>query len=462
MYNFLYSIIGDLAPHYVTAAMDLGISWLYLLVLCSRKKTQSNFIPRIITLMVTQVFLCIGVSAIRSGSDTLLQRIVFELALSLLLLGSVLFLYQESVSESLMMFSSIIVTKNFSGTIIPLLRNLFGNNDMQTISFFSDYVPWRDWSLFLGIQLLFLVIITYLFRRAEKKQLASLNLPGAAFLCGIALILKCVIAPVARYYQPVSFELSIYVKILMSMLYLVVIAIRSGLLAHKKIETELQITEGLLRQEKKRYSEMRDSIEMINMRCHDLKRQLSKLQEKLTQDEVDALREAIEIYDSNINTGNEIVDTVLYQKELYCRKNNIQLSWMCDGSSLSFIAPSSLYALLENALENAIEAVMNLPEEQRMITINAFNEDGVLLQVSNYFNPGLVLRNGTSKNDSVHHGFGLKSIRYIVSSYGGTMKTTCIDDVFLLDIHFPNQYVSVERGKPSYSPQKRKADRKEC
>lgn len=437
MFELIFHTLGDLTADYITAAMDLIICLFYLLILCHGKKHRSVFIPRVIISITVELLLCVGISSIRSGEDTVFHRIFFELAISGLILGNVFLLYRESLSESLMMFSSVIVTKNFSGTVIPLLRNLAGNDDMSTVSFFSDYFPLRDWSIFIGLQLLFLLSIAWLFRRAERKQTAVLSLPGAAFLCMIALILKCIIAPIARYYQPVSFELSVFIKILMIMLYLVVIAIRSGLLAHKKIETELQITEGLLHQEKKRYTEMRDSIEVINMRCHDLKRQLSKLQNKLTQEEVDSLREAIEIYDSNINTGNEIVDTVLYQKELYCRKNSIRLSWMCDGSCLSFIAPSSLYALLENALENAIEAVMKLPTEQRIITINTFKENAsVMIQVSNYFDSSTAVRNGTSKEDSVHHGFGLKSMRYIVSSYGGDIRTTCIDNVFILDITF--------------------------
>lgn len=438
MFEFLQSLIGEYTVHFISAAIDIVICWFYMLILCSEKKRKNWFPVRIGFLFAADLLLCVGLSALRTNADTLPIRILFELGLAALELINIFFLYHESLSESLMMFSSVIVAKNFSGTVIPLLRNLLGNNDMETISFFSDYVPMRDWSIYLGIQLLFLFSIAYLFRRADGLSSTALALPGSLFIFFITLIMKCVMAPVARFYQPTSFSLSMFVKVLIAIMYLVIIAIRAGLVTRQKIETELQITESLLRQEKKRYTEMRDSIEVINMRCHDLKRQLSKLQNKLTQEEVDALREAIEIYDSNINTGNEIVDTVLYQKELYCRKNGIRLSWVCDGKCLSFISPSSLYALLENAMENAIEATINLPEEQKIITINAFQEGGsVQIEVSNYFDSEKEAQHGTTKEDKVHHGLGLKSMRYIASSYGGTIETSCVDNIFILNIHIP-------------------------
>jgi len=438
MFDFLYSIIGNYATHFISAAIDIIICWLYMLILCGEKNRREWFSVRIPALLAVDLVLCVGLSALRTNEDTLPLRMVFELGLAAMELINIFLLYNESFSESLMMFSSVVVTKNFSGTVIPLLRNLLGVNDMESISFFADYVPLRDWTIHLGLQLLFLVAIAYLFRRADGLSSTSLALPGSLFIFIITLIMKCVMAPVARFYQPTSFSLSMFVKLLIAIMHLVIIAIRAGLVTRQKIETELQITESLLRQEQKRYTEMRDSIEVINMRCHDLKRQLSKLQDKLTQEEIDALREAIEIYDSNIHTGNEIVDTVLYQKELYCRKNGIRLSWVCDGRSLSFIAPSSLYALLENAMENAIEATIDLPAEEKIITINAFQEGKtVQIEVSNYFDTEKVLQHGTSKEDKIHHGLGLKSMRYIVSTYGGTIETSCVDNIFILNIHIP-------------------------
>jgi len=120
-----------------------------------------------------------------------------------------------------------------------------------------------------------------------------------------------------------SFDLSVIIKVLMLVIYFMIISIRAGLLSRQKMRTDLTMTEELLAREQKRYIEMRDSIEVINMKCHDIRHQLSTFQGRLTDHEISALEQVIQIYDSNINTGNKIVDTVLYQKGLSCEKHSV-------------------------------------------------------------------------------------------------------------------------------------------
>ena len=135
-------------------------------------------------------------------------------------------------------------------------------------------------------------------------------------------------------------------------------------------------------------------------------------------------------------TGNKILDTVLYQKKLYCDSRGIRLDWSARGESLSFFEPSKLYALLSNALENAVEAVMPLEENRRIISFNVLeNTDGVTVEVANYFDPGSSPVCGTSKPDKAHHGFGLKSMRFIADEYGGSVETAIEDDMFFLTVY---------------------------
>ena len=280
--------------------------------------------------------------------------------------------------------------------------------------------------------------MAWLFRGGRKNRSVRLEPQGALLLTGITLLLKCVLAPVTRQYQQTSLPLSMVVRVLMMLLYLTVIAARAGLISKQRLETELRISDALLHLEKKRYAEMRDSIELINIRCHDLKQQLKHLQSKLTEEETTALREAIDIYDNNIHTGNEIVDTVLYQKDLLARSNNIQFTWMCDGDAVRFMEPSRLYALLSNALENAIEAVTPLPEHKRVILLHIRREDAdAVIETTNYFDPAVMPENGTAKQDTTHHGFGIKSMRFIAEDYGGTVTTTQAEDMFFLMVRLP-------------------------
>ncbi len=156
------------------------------------------------------------------------------------------------------------------------------------------------------------------------------------------------------------------------------------------------------------------------------------------KEETAALREAIDIYDNNIHTGSEIVDTVLYQKALLARSSNVQFTWMCDGDAVRFMEPSRLYALLSNALENAIEVVTPLPESKRVILLHIRREGAdAVIETTNYFDPAVMSENGTAKQDKTHHDFGIKSMRFIAEEYGGAVSTSQTGDMFFLTVRLP-------------------------
>lgn len=439
--NIISQFLGQYYNYFYVSVSEILTLTVYLVILSREKQHRTFYFLRLAAALVVQITSSVLMSIIRTHHDSLGVRIWFDCTTLLILLATVVFCYREKFSEALLSFLSTVVTKNFAGVAIPLLRNLSGNDDLLSITFFPDFVPLRDWPIYYGLQIIFLLIICYFFKRGEQNREESLDKAGAVILSLFVFALRGVMHPIARYYQPLSFELSVCTKILFLIIYVLLIAIRAGLLSQKKILSELRTTEQLLLQEQKRYDEMRDSIEVINMRCHDIKRQLSTVQGKLTEGEIHALEDAIKIYDSNIRTGNEILDTLLFQKQLYCEKNNIRLSWLADGSALSFIAPSRLYALLANALENAIEAVMRLDDTKRIISLAVSRQQGyVAIEVTNFYDcTEIVQESDTSKADKVHHGFGIKSMRYIVEEYGGTLNISAEDHLFYLTIVLPLQ-----------------------
>lgn len=184
-------------------------------------------------------------------------------------------------------------------------------------------------------------------------------------------------------------------------------------------------------------------MEAMNRKVHDLKKHLNAIEDKLTEEEIRSLREAVAVYDSNIKTGNTVLDTVLYENQLFCEKNGIRLSCLADGSLLSFLSPTHLYSLFSNAISNAMEALLEVEDkERRLIDISVHPEsDGTAIEISNYFSGPLIMKNGTpvsTKKDPNKHGYGIASMRYIVSEYGGTLEFTATEeDIFLLRILFP-------------------------
>lgn len=67
-------------------------------------------------------------------------------------------------------------------------------------------------------------------------------------------------------------------------------------------------------------------MELINIKCHDLKHWFKRLQSlsgSAYEKEAKEIQKALAIYDSMFQTGNKILDTILTEKKLYCEYNKI-------------------------------------------------------------------------------------------------------------------------------------------
>ena len=194
----------------------------------------------------------------------------------------------------------------------------------------------------------------------------------------------------------------------------------------------------------KQYEFTKENIDIINVKCHDLKHQLLELKTKGNIDKgyIDKLTQSVSFYDSVMETGCEALDVVLTDKNMYCAKNGIQLSAIADGKKLNFMAVSDIYSLFGNALDNAIEYVMTLPPEKRVIKLSV-NTVGSLLSVSirNYYEgPPPRFVGGlpqTTKGSQAYHGYGVKSIKKIAESYGGSFSVAVKDNQFIINLLLP-------------------------
>lgn len=212
-----------------------------------------------------------------------------------------------------------------------------------------------------------------------------------------------------------------------------------------KFQSELALQRQMWSLHKTQYEMSKESIDIINRKCHDLKHQVAALKHihdpEHRGEVIDSLQSSVMIYDAVVETGNEILDTVLTEKSLICSKHEIELSCIADGKQLAFMDPVDLYTLIGNALDNAIEAVLPLSAAERLIRLRVQEKAGlVFLQIENPYGGALELRDGlpmTHKEDKQNHGFGLKSIRDIGEKYHGFLKLKTENGQFVLLLTFP-------------------------
>lgn len=190
----------------------------------------------------------------------------------------------------------------------------------------------------------------------------------------------------------------------------------------------------------------KESVEIINRKCHDIKHQLKALMEMEDREQrrkyTEEIRQAISIYDAIYQTGNAALDFVLREKALRCQEYEIKFSCLTDGKALDFINTLDIYALFGNILDNAIESVTKeADKEKRIINLHVLRREQILhIHADNYCNEEIVFEDGmpvTNKKDKAYHGFGVRSIRHVAEKYGGEMVLKKENERFVLDLLIP-------------------------
>lgn len=185
---------------------------------------------------------------------------------------------------------------------------------------------------------------------------------------------------------------------------------------------------------------------MIDRKYHDLKHQIMALRAENDPERreqwLDEMEEEIRTYEAQNKTGNPVLDTVLTSKSLYCQKHGINLTCVADGTVLDFMDVRDLCTIFGNALDNAIECELAIPDhEKRLIHLTVARQKSfALVRLENYCEKQLEFEDGmpvTTKGDRRYHGFGLKSIRYTARKYSGTVTVNSEENWFELKILIP-------------------------
>ncbi len=213
---------------------------------------------------------------------------------------------------------------------------------------------------------------------------------------------------------------------------------------------EISLMKYLWNEDKKHYEIQKENMDIINIKCHDLRHQIQDYRQQgtVTDKMMNQLEDSIHIYDSVIKTGNEALDVILSSFYLRCNNKKVELTTMVDGNPLSFMEETDLYSLFTNMLDNALEYEDSIPEELRFIsmTIKKENKNMHIHTENSYVGKDTGRKKDfhTTKKDVANHGFGTKSMKNIVTKYQGRIDFLIADDMFQVDVLLPLK----EQDKP--------------
>lgn len=273
---------------------------------------------------------------------------------------------------------------------------------------------------------------------------------GNAFyiaLAGLGLLINILLSLVISYIESgeYNFIYQTVATVYNVLCCIFILFFQFGFVQMKKLDRDLGVVQTLWAEDRQHYELSKESINIINVKCHDLRHHIRNLRLGGTVSEGALLEveQAIGIYDSVVKTGNETLDVVLSEKSLFCESHGIQFSCMADGKALSFMEGGDIYSLFGNALDNAIEYVRTLDAPEKRIIRLAVRAQGQVLSIhiENYFE-GVppVLRDGlpvTTKSDKNFHGFGIMSMKMLAKKYGGELFFSVGENLFRLDVLLP-------------------------
>lgn len=215
-------------------------------------------------------------------------------------------------------------------------------------------------------------------------------------------------------------------------------SIRKSVLA-AEYALKLKNVDELLSMQKKQYSQMALTIEQTSQTRHDLHHQLDTMSALLHAGKYEELGNYLSSYEkevpkADILSGNAVADAVIGHYLAIARDADIDISYQLNFPAKCRIEDPDLSVIMGNCLENAVEACLKLPQEQRSIHVVSLIQGAYFgLTFENSFDGSIVKQGDTFlsiKREGKAPGIGLASVSSIVSKYNGSVEISYTEKRF--------------------------------
>lgn len=356
------------------------------------------------------------------------------------------FSYENSIAKSIIMnllfWLGLMFIEVISTGVVVMLNNL---DSIQSILTGSIY---RIQAIFISKILLFmeLILLKY-FKLSLEFKFKDVVLIGLPILSNIVSLLLVFGYNFNQNIHSKSnlivLAFTVLLMIASSIMLLIVIG---KIVKDDKLKLEYELINERINLGHKNYENMIQAQEKLRYVYHDLKNHMICMKSYDTKEEIisyiNNLEFQINDFENLRNTGNKTLDIILNDKIHLCKKYNIEFEDSINISKLNFIKENDICAIFANALDNAIEACININDEiEKRIEVKAtyINGFAVIKFINTKINDIKFTgdRIKTSKEDNKIHGIGLASIKYIVNKYDGEVIVNYSENEFILKIMIP-------------------------
>ena len=197
------------------------------------------------------------------------------------------------------------------------------------------------------------------------------------------------------------------------------------------------------------YQEVENMYRQIRGWRHDYRNHIQTMKVLAANKDLKALQTYLDDLDTDLNTvdtviktGNHMADAILNSKISLAKARNIPVRVDAHIPVKLKTSELDLCCIIGNLFDNAIEASMKLPEEERFIRVY-MDMKGTQLYISftNFAAGGKLSKVGkgfrTSKGEG--HGFGLVRIDAIVERLEGYLSRNSEEGAFTTEILIPQE-----------------------
>lgn len=383
--------------------------------------------------------------AIVQGSLGLLQIPVLNMTSAMLMIvGSTLLCYRCKKLYFLV-YDVLIAFCGFLTDVLAVLvlSTYYDSSISSTLQETSLLVRNAFTSLmtFLLCQLLFTLI---------RKKHAIFSWYEAIFYTMLATGEIAVFAYVCKYIQAYSsgmFLILFLIGCLVLDVYIVVVFYRISIV--RKTEKENALLQQQSEMQLEVYSDLQQRYQNSMRTIHDAKRHVRALESLIQSDHLaeaqqykESLFQKLNELQPSIQCDNPLLSAILNHVFLKAEQRHIALKMDLQGEEqLSMLAGVDLTTIVSNLLDNAVDAVSELPEEQRYIHFAvAFQMGEIMIHVENPTKNDLKREgNVVVSTKEGHLGLGLKNVEMVVKKYKGDFKIYVKDGNFVVAITIPTE-----------------------
>lgn len=329
---------------------------------------------------------------------------------------------------------------------IPIVF-LYTNN--FSVDIFNDPTKPYLWLASMGFSRMIVIFLLRCYRKINRQGYNSLDkqewlilyLPLIiSFICFL-IILKIVLDIENFEKEQLSILLVTFSCVLL-VYTLIHMSFYEKYIRYRNINQELLILKQKDTLKYEYYRSQIENFENMSILYHDLKNHM--LLSNYDSSYWDKTNVALLQFEQSLDTGNEILNILLWEKRKEAEKYGINFECITEKVDLSFIDDMDICSIIGNISDNAIEAGQELLNvKQPVISLKIGNVNNfVIIKIQNdcISSSKIKLKSNifkTTKDMKKMHGIGLSSVKRAVEKYDGNCEFDTYDDVFIAKILIP-------------------------